>query len=308
MKSIAYIAIFVASVARISLAMDPELAQVSITAEDPTPCETCIRIVRDVEAYLENPQTQDTVVSFIQTNICSLMPEDAARTCKQEARVLVAQLVASLEQSWPPEVVCQRTGMCDASVDFSRKGSMQTGTVDMDGQGWRKHIEFPGECPICKLLANTLEQRLRDPVMRKQIYDSAMSVCRGLVDMEEVTKCCGEVDNLFSSVDALIDDMDPEKACRIMQFCGDGNNAEGRTPGYGGSDTLKDLRASRMSHAATKSDSSPDADNCDACKHVIEEIDALLMVSCVPYVLCPFLLPRTDLENIFNPLMKFACP
>ena len=150
----------------------------------------------------------------------------------------------------------------------------------MVAQGNR--VAFPGECVLCKLVADKLEQRLRDPDARKAIYDSAMSVCQTMMDEEKIMKCCGDVDDLFSSVDSLIDDIDPQKACEIMQFCGEkpeGDNILAhhiRSFSY----VLSNLE-SRIKHYLKPIIEDPTPQNCDGCKHVIEEVDTYLTVSSI---------------------------
>ena len=75
-------------------------------------CETCKKVVTDLEARLNDPALQDSVVSFVLTNVCPLLPSDAATTCSQEARVVVAQIAASIQQTFTPEQVCQSMGLC----------------------------------------------------------------------------------------------------------------------------------------------------------------------------------------------------
>lgn len=78
-------------------------------------CETCQQVVLDLENRLNDPQLQDSVVDFVLANVCPLLPEDASRTCIQEARVVVAQIAASIQQSFDPKGVCKSMGLCGVS-------------------------------------------------------------------------------------------------------------------------------------------------------------------------------------------------
>lgn len=97
-------------------------------------CETCKQVVADLENYLNDPELQDSVVDFVLVNVCPLLPADASRTCTQEARVVVAQIAASIQQSFDPETVCTSMGVCGA-------GSATTGVswLQMLGKPWFCH-------------------------------------------------------------------------------------------------------------------------------------------------------------------------
>lgn len=103
-----------------SLAPLKNLVDVLTTRDTPTTyilnqqdeCETCKQVVADLENRLNDPELQDSVVDFVLLNVCPLLPGDASRTCTQEARVVVAQIAASIQQSFDPETVCTSMGVC----------------------------------------------------------------------------------------------------------------------------------------------------------------------------------------------------
>jgi hypothetical protein len=313
-----------------SRALRPETLIAPDNPQPPAPCDACLSVVSDAEDYLADPKTQDAIVAFVQTNVCAMLPQDSSRTCAQEARVMVAQAVASMEQYWTPDTVCAYIGICDqplnamakalgispAMVDAATPGQVSRPNdecpfrkfmrqvVDLlvkdvdarekvyatifDGNVPSKddvivHMDaavvvstedntdfFPGECPLCKLVMDTVMKRLRDPDTRKIIYEDAMDACKALMDDDAVVKCCAEVDQLFASVDALLDDMDAHKVCQVLQFCYDDDAAKSVPP------AVLQLRQAAAEFVAVPTAPSPE--NCEACERVVKQADIVLMV------------------------------
>jgi hypothetical protein len=72
----------------------------------------CKQVVMDIEDRLNDPALQDSVVEFLLDSVCPLLPEDASRTCRQEARVVVAQIAASIQQMIDVDEICVGLGAC----------------------------------------------------------------------------------------------------------------------------------------------------------------------------------------------------
>jgi hypothetical protein len=250
----------------------------SLAVSDDTPCETCLKIVSDAEDYISSPATQDTVVTFLQSNICSLLPDDSSRTCSQEARVLVAQAVASLEQKITPKVVCSYMGTCGAGA-LASKLAQATGLTALDAQG------FPVECPVCKLVMTNVVQRLKDPTSREEIYEAALEACEDIAEAEGVLKCRTDIEQLFASLDALLDDLDANRACKVLQFCGDA--AERVAPPAGIMafrqipSRLNEIKKESMASGVMLGD---DDQGCQACESVLSEAVSVLMVRIIDVV------------------------
>ncbi len=83
---------------------------------DENACDTCKQVVVDIEDRLNDPALQDSVVEFLLESVCPLLPEDASRTCRQEARVVVAQIAASLQQMIDVDEICVDLGACGEKI------------------------------------------------------------------------------------------------------------------------------------------------------------------------------------------------
>lgn len=80
-------------------------------------CDTCKQVVMDLEDRLNDPQLQDSVVEFLLENVCPMLPGDTSRTCRQEARVVVAQIAASIQQMIDVDGLCVGLGACTTDIN-----------------------------------------------------------------------------------------------------------------------------------------------------------------------------------------------
>jgi hypothetical protein len=103
---------------------------------DSSTCDTCKQVVLDLEDRLNDPQLQDDVVEFLLVNVCPMLPGDASRTCRQEARVVVAQIAASIQQMIDVDGLCVGLGACGSDdVGLPRSLAVDTSL----GSPWYCH-------------------------------------------------------------------------------------------------------------------------------------------------------------------------
>lgn len=229
-------------------------------------------IVQDAETYLADPKTQDAIVTFVQQNLCSVLPEDASRTCQQEARVFVAQAVASMEQSVTPQTACTYLGACTQTIT-KMLNSLQTMQQQIhlllasQSSFILQNRNGPIQCTLCKFVMPTLIRRFKDPESHAQIHDAAIQACDRFDDIASKAKCQAEVEQLFASLDSLLDDVDPIKICEVMQFCG----AMQKSPEV----------FVAMKHAVYSLQelpvNDPTPENCESCKNIVEQVSLIIL-------------------------------
>jgi hypothetical protein len=95
-------------------------------------------------------------------------------------------------------------------------------------------------------------------------------------------KCRDDIEQLFASLDALLDDLDANRACKVLQFCGD---ASERVAPPAGIVALRQL-PSRLNEIQQKRSEFEaegmmlgDEQGCQACESVLSEAVSILMVS-----------------------------
>jgi len=128
------------------------------------------------------------------------------------------------------------------------------------------------ECPLCKLFVSTLVQKLRDLASRASIEASAHEACESLQGDDAIAKCLGDVANLFSSLDALLGDMDVSRACQVAQYCSNDEDLALIPPPA----ALSQLRPLLLDLTQRPMVASPES--CQACEEAVEQADAILMV------------------------------
>lgn len=207
-------------------------------------CETCKNVVVDLEGRLNDPQLQDSVVEFVQTNVCPLLPSDAATTCAQEARVVVAQMAASIQQTFVPEDVCRQMGMCQMSLAgyvhhmADQAESMITRMATHVSQGdfnsvtdmirsiTEKKNANEVVCDVCEVAMEKVKDVMHaasiDSDKGNDFFDRLVDACAtgdGIVPSSSVEACENLANELRQFFLAIIQDIDQEKACGIMNLC-----------------------------------------------------------------------------------------
>lgn len=217
-------------------------------------CESCKQIIKDAEDYLANPNTQQALVAIIDVNVCPVLPQQYIDICKAEAPILVAQAINITRQAISAQDVCAILGVCSPSSEFSIEA--QSTLPENSGM----------ECPLCRIVMSTVILRLKDPDTRKAIEDNAKEACENFADEDKVQKCLADVDDLFDSIDALLDDLEANHVCHILQFCDAGREKKHTLQAA----ALKDDIVALMT--MPKSDSS----SCDTCKTIVMEVAAVM--------------------------------
>ncbi|KAL4451414.1 hypothetical protein ABPG77_009486 [Micractinium sp. CCAP 211/92] len=225
-----------------------------------SPCEYCQDVVRTLEEFVTDPQTQATVSTFLQGSVCSSLPADFAQMCKQEVPVLVSAAAAEIAGALTPSDVCGLFGVCPNAV-------AALGLPAMQG---------PFDCPFCKLAVETFIARIEDPQRRAQIEQDMRDACSNL-DAEAKARCLQDVADLFRALDNLLHDVDPEGVCEVAEFCSQHDSIEGTEAGRRGR-----ASAAKLAHAlralATGGPAASGASNdlCQNCKTIVLEAAAIL--------------------------------
>jgi hypothetical protein len=266
-------ALLLAAAAPAARALAPGSVAAPLHAAPADKCETCVAVVGDAERWLADPATQDAAVAFVQRNLCALLPDDAAATCVSEARVVVAQAVASVLAELPPAAVCAQMGLCDGGAARPLAPALEGG--ERAGAALSGGVAFPHpECVVCSLVMKALAKRMQDPEARARIERASAAVCAALPEPARAARCLADVAALFAAADALLDDFDAGEACVATEFCpapAPPAGALAQTARAAGSPAAAALRVARAALA-----DAPPGHACDACQDVIAQAAAAL--------------------------------
>jgi saposin len=233
------------------------------------------------------------MIALIDVNICPLLPQQFIDTCKAEVPIVVAEIMASIDQSVSSNDICTSLGACsttpllttitnnneeEGKEEGKEKRPITTTTTTTATLSTTEAVE----CPLCHIVITTLIMRMKDPETRKNIADQARDACKQLPDVERVDKCMADVDELFNSIDALLEDVDVGAACRVLEFCDDDDDdKEMKRKKREGVKQLKHLASLLISMTpstttARRSDENEDDENCETCKTIVMEAAAVL--------------------------------
>lgn len=239
-------------------------------------CETCKSIVTDLENKLNDPQLQDAVVSFVLTTVCPLLPADAAKTCSQEARVLVAQIAASIQQTFTPEDVCNYMGMCSTDLLFK---VLSTAKDTFKGLSSKFATALPmlegKACTLCSSIVDKLKQFMVDDNLNldkvNAFFEQLAQACES-ADSSTSDQCQELVGQLRALVVKVIEDVDEGKVCDLMGVCGSqpANNAASSLQDN------KDKLGQLFEQLGKLPLDQPTPENCATCEEIIAQIAAII--------------------------------
>jgi len=239
-------------------------------------CETCKNIVTDLENKLNDPQLQDAVVNFVLTTVCPLLPADAARTCSQEARVLVAQIAASIQQTFTPEDVCNYMGMCSTDRFFKVLSTAKDALAGLSSRFATALPMLEGRaCTLCSSILDKLKQFMVDGNLDldkvNAFFEQLAQACES-ADSSTSDQCQELVSQLRALVVKVIEDVDEGKVCDLMGICGGQSTSNAAISVENNKDKLGQL----FERLATLPLDQPTPENCATCEEIIAQIAAII--------------------------------
>lgn len=229
-----------------------------------------------LENKLNDPQLQDAVVNFVLTTVCPLLPADAAKTCSQEARVLVAQIAASIQQNFTPEDVCNYMRMCSTDRLFK---VLSTATDALKGLSSRFATALPmlegRACTLCSSIVDKLKQFMVDGNVDlgkvNAFFEQLAQACES-ADSSTSDQCQELVSQLRALVVKLIEDVDEGKVCVLMGVCGDQPDNIAAISVKSNKDKLGQL----FEHLAKLPLNQPTPENCATCEEIIAQVAVII--------------------------------
>jgi len=226
------------------------------------------------------------MIALIDVNICPLLPQQFIDTCKAEVPIVVAEIMASIDQSVSSNDICTSLGACSTTPLLTTITNNKEEEEEEEGKETRpitatkttatSSTTESVECPLCHIVITTLIMRMKDPETRKNIADQARDACKQLPDEERVDKCMADVDGLFNSIDALLEDVDVDSACRVLEFCDDDDDKEMKRKKREGMKQLKHLASQLILMTPSTTIARRSDENCETCKTIVVEAAAVL--------------------------------
>ncbi|PSC71700.1 proactivator polypeptide-like [Micractinium conductrix] len=217
---------------------------------DASPCDYCQNMVTTLESFVTDPQTQAAAAEYLDAVVCTALPADWGQMCRTEVPVLVAAAAQEVAESLQPGDVCGAFGVCPGGGGGALQG--------------------PLDCPMCKLVVVAFVTRLQDPESRAEIEKDMRAACDNL-ETNAKARCLQDVASLFSALDNLLHDVDPEGVCQVAEFCSKDGVAAAPVPA-----ALRTLRSAVVALATGAPAAAANSDSCQSCKTIVSEAAAIL--------------------------------
>lgn len=231
-------------------------------------CDTCKNVVDDLESKLNDPALQDTVVQFVLTTICPMLPADAAKTCSQEARVVVAQMVASIQQTLTPDVVCNYMGMCATNPMIQYMSGLMDQLKSMGNDGGV--FGQQGACVLC----GTIMDSVRNGLVKNNVdQESVNSFFDGIVQScgASQQECQNLVNELRNFVIRVLEDINQNAMCGFIGVCGGEMGTNDAMNSF--MEQLKQLFQKLVSMEVPLQ---PSPEDCATCEDVVAQAAAIV--------------------------------
>ncbi|XP_045068593.1 prosaposin isoform X4 [Coregonus clupeaformis] len=135
-----------------------------VRARDSPQCGVCEFMMKEVEAMLEDEQTEQDVVHAVE-KVCSVLPSSLSAQCKDLIEAYGQAIIELLVQEADPKTICTVLGLCkDASRAF----------IPVLDQA---QVEAGGYCDVCKMAVRYIDGILEQNATEAQIEDAVRKVC-----------------------------------------------------------------------------------------------------------------------------------
>jgi saposin len=160
-------------------------------------CAICQFVVGYIEGELGNNRTEENIIQTVE-KVCTFVPSILQAECNALIATYGPQLIQSLINDEPPEVMCAQIGLC-------------TSETVVDPQ--------LDTCSLCEFVVGYVESELDANATEAQIEAVLDSVC-SLVPSTLRPECTAFINTYFDQlVQLLINEESPEIACAQLKLC-----------------------------------------------------------------------------------------
>ncbi|GIQ90557.1 saposin, partial [Kipferlia bialata] len=162
-------------------------------------CDVCETIMVDVENFVTADTTEEELYEFLD-NVCDIFPDFFVEECDSIINQYIDQVVDLIMSDYPPDVVCEMIGLCDAVIESPV-------------------LEDSLLCTICDLIVEMAEEWITADTTVEEVEEWLDGVCDLLPSFmaRECNKWINsEVDQL---VTLLLDDYPADVVCAEMGAC-----------------------------------------------------------------------------------------
>jgi len=166
-------------------------------------CEVCELVVKYVEGYVQNNQTEQQIIQQLE-QICDLLGP-LSQTCDQFVEQYTPQLIDWIIAGNSPQAFCAQVGLCSARKQHHAVVHKRT-------------LQQGGGCSVCELLVQYIEGFIATNQSEQQIIDQLDQICSLLGPLTQ------ECDDFVASyvpqaIDWILKNEDPQQFCTQAGLC-----------------------------------------------------------------------------------------
>jgi len=178
-------------------------------------CDDCKKIMTDVEALINEPETEQKIETYIQNNLCNFLGS-LASACDDVVKQYIPMLFTLLKQELQPVEVCAAFGLCTAG-DHTILPKLKLSSSQLYGYASSKNSDY--ECNICRTAFEDLKAIDQNTYVQKLIEGIlSATICTKLGPF--ASQCKQEITEYGSAIfDLIATELDGNERCKALGFC-----------------------------------------------------------------------------------------
>lgn len=246
-----------------SVDIKPKTKLVTQMAKGSPNCILCKTVVKELFKVLRNNKTEANIRNELD-KVCNVIfhhHPDKAEECSQMVEAYSRQLLEFLIDETDPDMICILIDQCVPKSKPSLGNLISILRPDQSSS-----IET---CLECKMFVKYLRDKMDKPQTKETVKNYLLTqLCDKLGD-ENMKKTCSDVVDTYADeiFDVIVNDLDPQKACVIMDAC------KSAKPGQ-----LERVITTELFRTIEDRNLSPliDVETNRVCKEIVDQISSYL--------------------------------
>lgn len=187
-------------------------------SKSPYECFECQHLIKGIESKVGNDRSKEHIEIVLQQSCSSISNADLKKKCFDFVDGHKDYIVTSLMNQMPPKQMCHGLGFCAAhsnKIDVLKSETMNK----MMKKNLSHHSKSgASQCLVCKLIAENLDQLLKENSTINQIDYAVHKVC-ALVPKNLFTNCEDTIENYAEIIISYLLSASPKQLCTDLKFC-----------------------------------------------------------------------------------------
>ncbi|XP_065912710.1 uncharacterized protein [Dysidea avara] len=170
-------------------------------------CDICEEVVKIVEQYAEDNETEAKVKEAVE-QFCTSLPAPLSSVCSDLVDQYFDEIWEDIINNEPPHAICTNLGLCSSKL--SAKSPVEEPTQTL--------------CEECKVVVSVVKMYVDKNETETDIEKVLKDIC-ALLPSDSVAECNSFVDDYYDTIYTLIkSEIDSGQICTILKLCPSVNN------------------------------------------------------------------------------------